>query len=210
VGLQVYQFPCGPLETNAILFGEGGIGAAIDPSLGSAEKIVVQAQQSGLKIEKILLTHSHWDHIADVHALKEKTGAFLCVHPLDAKNVEAPGSDGLPLYFPIAPARPDHLLRDGEIVTVGSLHLEVIHTPGHTPGGVCFYLAGQSILFAGDTLFCGSMGRTDLPTGNAQNMGSSLRKLAKLPPKTRVISGHGPDTEIGKEAWLQSPRFSNS
>jgi glyoxylase-like metal-dependent hydrolase (beta-lactamase superfamily II) len=198
----LFKFACGPIETNAILFGEGGRGAAIDPSLGSAEKIVAQAKQSGLKIEKILLTHSHWDHIADVHVLKEKTGALLYVHLLDAKNVEAPGSDGLPLYFPIPPTQPDHLLHDGEIVRVGSLQLEVIHTPGHTPGGVCFYQPSHGILFAGDTLFCGSMGRLDLPTGNAEQMWLSLRKLAKLPPKTRVISGHGPDTEIGKEAWL--------
>ena len=198
----LHKFPCGPLETNAVLFGHGGIGAAIDPSLGSAEKIIAQAKESGLKVEKILLTHSHWDHIADVHVLQEQTGALLYVHPLDAKNVEAPGSDSLPLYFPIPSARPDHLIQDGEIVTVGPLKLEVIHTPGHTPGGVCFYLASHEILFAGDTLFRGSIGRLDLPTGNAESMWPSLRKLAKLPPKTRVISGHGPDTEIGKESWL--------
>jgi hydroxyacylglutathione hydrolase len=198
----LFKFPCGPLETNAILFGAEGRGAAIDPSLGSSVKIIAQAKQSGLQIEKILLTHSHWDHIADVQALKEKTGASLYVHKLDAKNVEEPGSDGLPLYFPIAPAKPDHLLSGGEIIAVGLLQLETIHTPGHSPGGVCFYLASHGILFAGDTLFCGGMGRLDLPTGNAQSMRASLRKLAALPPKTRVISGHGPETEIGKEAWI--------
>jgi hydroxyacylglutathione hydrolase len=198
----LFKFACGPLETNAILFGDEGKGAAIDPSLGSAEKIIAQAKQSGLAVEKILLTHSHWDHIADVQALKEKTGALLYVHPLDAKNIEEPGSDGLPLYFSISPAIADHLLQDGEIITVGPLQLETIHTPGHTPGGVCFYLASQGILFAGDTLFCGGMGRLDLPTGNAQSMSASLRKLAKLPPKTRVISGHGQETEIGKETWM--------
>jgi hydroxyacylglutathione hydrolase len=200
----LFKFPSGPLDTNAILFGEDGKGAAIDPSLGSAEKIIAKAKESGLKIEKILLTHSHWDHIADVHDLKKRTGALLYVHPLDAKNVEVPGSDGLPLYFPILSAHPDHLLQDGEIIKVGALELEVIHTPGHTPGGVSFYLQSQEILFAGDTLFCGCMGRLDLPTGNAQNMWASLKKLAKLPPKTRVISGHGPETEIGKETWMSS------
>ncbi len=200
----LFKFPCGPLETNAILFGGSGRGAAIDPSLGSAKKIIDQAKRSGLAIEKILLTHSHWDHIADVHALKEKTGASLYVHQLDAMNVEAPGSDGLPLYFPITPSKPDHLLQGGEIITVGPFELQAIHTPGHTPGGVCFYLASEGILFAGDTLFCGGMGRLDLPTGNAQSMRASLRKLAMLPPKTRVISGHGRETEIGKEGWMVS------
>jgi len=94
------------------------------------------------------------------------------------------------------------LLKEGEIVQVGPLRLEVIHTPGHSPGSVCFYIAAQGILIAGDTLFRGSIGRLDLPTGCAHDMWPSLKKLAKLPPKTRVISGHGPDTEIGKETWL--------
>jgi hydroxyacylglutathione hydrolase len=199
----LFTFPSGPIATNAILFGKDGRGAAIDPSPGSAAKIIAQAKRSGLEIEKILLTHSHWDHIADVHTLKEETGASLYVHPLDAKNVEAPGSDGLPLLIPIPPAKADHLLHDGEIIEVGELRLEVIHTPGHSPGGVCFYLASEGILFAGDTLFCGCMGRLDLPTGNAPSMWASLRKLAKLPPRTRVISGHGPETEIGKETWME-------
>ena len=195
----LFKYPSGPIDTNAILFGEDGIGAAIDPSQGSAEKILAQAARSGLKIEKILLTHSNWDHIADLHVLKEKTGALLYVHPLDAKNVESPGSDGLPMMIPIAATRPDHLLKDGEIVTVGSLKLEVIHTPGHSPGSVCFYLASKGILFSGDTLFCGCIGRLDLPTGNPRAIKQSLQKLEKLPPHTRVISGHGPETELGRE-----------
>lgn len=198
----LFKFPCGPLETNAVLFGEGNTGAVIDPSPGSTLQILAQAALSDLKIEKILLTHSHWDHIADVYALKEKTGALVYVHSLDAKNVEAPGSDGIPLFFPISPAKPDHRLEGGDVVMVGSLKLEVIHTPGHSPGSICFYIASKAVLFAGDTLFRGSFGRLDLPTGESEKMAESLRRLAKLPSETRVISGHGPDTTIGQEAWL--------
>jgi len=195
----LYTFPSGPLETNAILFGEGKSGAVVDPSLGSTEKILHQAAQNKLQIEKILLTHSHWDHIADVKVLKEKTGALLYVHPLDAKNVENPGSDGLPIYFAIQGVAPDRFLKEGETIQVGSLQVEVIHTPGHSPGSVCLYLKDQGILLSGDTLFRGGIGRLDLPTGHPKAMEESLRKLAKLPPHTRVIPGHGPDTEIGKE-----------
>jgi glyoxylase-like metal-dependent hydrolase (beta-lactamase superfamily II) len=198
----IFKFPSGPLSTNAILFGDGGVGAVIDPAQGSTGKILAQADKSGLSIEKILLTHSHWDHIVDLQALQKETGAFVYVHKLDAENVEAPGSDGIPLYFPIAPVQPDHFLEEGQIVKVGALELKVIHTPGHSPGGVCFYLASEKILFAGDTLFKGTYGRLDTPTGDVEGMRQSLQKLAKLPPDTRVISGHGPDTEIGKEPWL--------
>jgi hydroxyacylglutathione hydrolase len=198
----LFKFPSGPLSTNAILFGDGGVGAVIDPAQGSTEKILAQASKSGLTIEKILLTHSHWDHIVDLQAIQSETGAFVYVHKLDAGNVKAPGSDGIPLFFPILPVKPDHFLEEGQVIKVGSLELKVIHTPGHSPGGVCFYLASQKILFAGDTLFKGTYGRLDSPTGDEESMRQSLGKLAKLPPNTHVISGHGPDTEIGKESWL--------
>jgi hydroxyacylglutathione hydrolase len=198
----LFKFPSGPYKTNAILIGKDGAGAVVDPSPGSAGEILHQAHESGLKVEKILLTHSHWDHIADVRAIQEETGAPCYVHPLDAPNMETPGSDGLLLRVPILPVHPDHLLEEGEIIKVGPLSIEVIHTPGHSPGGVCFYVASEDLLIAGDTLFCGSIGRLDLPTGDPKTMWSSLKKLAKLPPKTRVVPGHGPDTEIGKETWL--------
>ncbi len=191
-------FPSGPLQTNAILFAENGIGAVIDPSMGSTALIL----EEGIKVEKILLTHSHWDHIVDLKKLKSFTGANVYVHSLDAKNVQKPGSDGLP-SIPIPGVEPDFLLEDGEHVKLGSLQLEVIHTPGHSPGSVCFYLASHGILFAGDTLFQGSCGRVDLPTSNPDNMWLSLKRLCHLPPKTRVIPGHGPETTIEKENWME-------
>ncbi len=200
----IYKFPFGPLETNAILIGcnQTKAGAVIDPSLGSTGAILEKADELELKVEKILLTHSHWDHFADAHFLKEKTGAFVCVHFLDAKNIEYPGSDGIPLFFPIHPLIPDHFLNEGEQISVGKLHLEVIHSPGHSPGSVCFYLKEQNVLISGDTLFRGSIGNLHLPTAQAEKMWLSLEKLAKLPPETRVIPGHGEDTIIGQENWL--------
>jgi len=190
----IQTFPSGPLETNAILFGLEKF-AVIDPALGSTEPIL----QLGHSVELILLTHSHWDHIADVYALKQKTGARVYVHPLDAGNLIHPGSDKLPLYFPIHGVEPDGFLEDGQTLELGGLKIEVIHTPGHSPGCVCFYLREQKVLFSGDTLFQGCIGGLHLPTAQPTLMRKSLSKLAALPPDTRVIPGHGNETTIHKE-----------
>ena len=201
----IFKFPFGPLGTNAILIGckETKKSAVIDPSMGSANAILQKNEDNQLKVDKILLTHSHWDHFVDACEIKERTKAPLYVHKLDAKNVEEPGSDRLPLMVDIRPVTVDHFLEEGEIIEVGNLKLEVIHTPGHSPGGVCFYLKEQKLLIAGDTLFKGSIGRLDLPTGEPDKMWESLVKLAKLPPDTRVIAGHGDDTTSGHEHWLK-------
>jgi hydroxyacylglutathione hydrolase len=197
----LYQFLFGPLETRAILIGcsQTKNAAAIDPSPGSARALLDKAKEQGLQIKKILLTHSHWDHFADAYALQKETKAPLSVHRLDAQNVEQPGSDGLPLFIPIPAVKVDHHLTDGEKIEVGLLQLEVIHTPGHSPGGVCFYLKEQNLLIAGDTLFKGTIGSLSLPTARPNEMIQSLKKLSQLPPATRVLPGHGDETTIGKE-----------
>ena len=201
----IYKFPSGPLQTNAILIGcaETKRGAVIDPSFESTEAVLHRAAESGLVIEKILLTHSHWDHFADAHSLKTRTSALLYVHLLDAKNIEQPGSDGIPLFFPIHSVKPDRLLAEGDRIQVGELSLQVIHSPGHSPGSVCYYLREQNFLFSGDTLFQGSIGNLHLPTAEPHQMWQSLRKLAELPKETRVVPGHGADTSIGEEGWLE-------
>jgi glyoxylase-like metal-dependent hydrolase (beta-lactamase superfamily II) len=198
------KFPSGPFLTNAILLGckETKKAAVIDPSPGSTNLILKVAEREGLKIEQILLTHSHWDHIADVHPLKEKTGALILIHPLDAENLKHPGTDGIPFSISIIGMEPDGFLEEGKAVHVGHLVLEVIHTPGHSPGGVCFYLKKQKTLFSGDTLFKGTIGNLHLPTCQPKKMWGSLGKLAALPPETKVIPGHGNDTVLSKETWL--------
>ena len=194
-------FSCGPIQTNAILIGclEKKVCAVIDPACDSAKQVVQEAREKGFKIEKILLTHSHWDHIADVASLYQETQAPVYVHPEDAPNVLAPGSDGLPLFFQIQGVKSVESLQDEQILTVGGLSFRVIHSPGHTPGGVCFYLEKQGVLISGDTLFKGAYGRVDLPTGDLKRMQKTLALLKTLPPDTRVIPGHGPETTIAKE-----------
>jgi len=118
----------GPLETNAILIGceKTKLGAIVDPVPGSAKWLLKTAEEKGLKIEKILLTHSHWDHFADAHEVKEKTGAKLFVHELDAPNIKTPGADNLPLFFEIHPVSPDQFVGEDDIVSVGELQFRVI------------------------------------------------------------------------------------
>lgn len=199
----LHSFCSGPIHTNTyLLWCEASRRAAVVDAPADCTAWVVQcAKDQGLTIEKILLTHSHWDHIAGLWELKQRVDVPVCVHTEDAENVRLPGSDGLPLPFPIQGV--DVGLDASASLQLGELCIEVIHTPGHTPGGVCFYLPEQSVLFSGDTLFKGTMGSLALPTARPTLMWGSLRKLAKLPPHVVVYPGHGDATEIGKERWLQ-------
>lgn len=200
----IQPFPSGPFETNAYVVGclASRKAAIIDPAPESSKKIITFLSKENLIPQMILLTHSHWDHIADASVLKQKFQIPLYVHPLDAGNVKEPGSDGLPLWIAIASETPDKMLSEEDIIRLGSLEFAVIHTPGHTPGGVCFYNASNGILFSGDTLFQGSIGNLSFPTASPEAMWKSLKKLAKLKPDTLVYPGHGPSTTIGKESWI--------
>ena len=175
----------------------------MDPAPASSSSLKEAADRNALQVEAIFLTHSHWDHIADVAVLKKELDLKLYVHPFDAANMCHPGSDGLPLMFPIEGNEPDGFFEEGQKLQVGNLEIEVIHTPGHTPGGVCFYIPREKVLISGDTLFSGSIGNLSFPTADPEAMWASLKKLAKLPPDTRVYAGHGPATTIGAEGWLE-------
>ena len=197
-------FSSGPADTNTYLIGCSRTHKAvlIDTPQGSADWVLAQIKKHSLSIEMILLTHSHWDHTAEASLLKEKLQVPVYVHQEDAGNLEKPGSDRLPLFFPIPPVKPDGFLTDGQLITVGDLQIEVIHTPGHTPGGVCFYLPEQKVLISGDTLFQGTIGNLSFPTARPTLMWASLKRLAALPPDTTVYPGHGDPTTIGEEQWI--------
>jgi len=198
------KFPFGPLETNTVLIGCANEKKAvvIDPAYGSTSAILEKCQDLELQIEKIFITHSHWDHIADVCELAQKTAALVFVHPLDAPNLEQPGSDGIPLLFPIACIKPDHLINDGDSLSIGDLVCQVIHSPGHSPGSVCYFFRDKKLLLTGDTLFEGSIGNLHLPTSEPEKMWKSLQTLSQLPPDTRIVPGHGRDTLLANESWL--------
>lgn len=201
-------FGSGPADTNSFLLGCSKTlkGALIDAPFDSVDHHIARAHELSLKMEMLLLTHSHWDHIAEAEYARKEFGIPIFIAEEDAGNLILPGSDGLPHFFPIKGVHPDHFLLDGEIVTLGNLKIQVIHTPGHTPGGVCFYIERESTLISGDTLFHGTIGNLSFPTARPNLMWESLKKLAQLPKETRVLPGHGRETTIGAEKWLANAK----
>lgn len=197
-------FPSGPAETNAYLLSclETKRAVVIDAPFESCEQLLKRAEELSVKIEMLLLTHSHWDHTAEAALLKGQLNIPIYIHKDDAGNLEHPGSDKLPLFFPIEAVKADFFLSDGQELNVGTLCIRVIHTPGHTPGGVCFYLPNEHVLISGDTLFKGTIGNLSFPTARPHLMWDSLKKLAMLPPETKVYPGHGNPTTIGAEKWI--------
>ncbi|MDP6508533.1 MAG: MBL fold metallo-hydrolase [Chloroflexota bacterium] len=202
--MEVRGFSVGPLATNTYLVRVGEVALAIDPGQGAAEVLTEAAEQLGVTIETVLNTHGHWDHVADNAALLRKVEAGLLIHGDDAEMIttETPLTFGMDL--PWEPSTPTGLLEDGAEVRVGEERFVVLHTPGHTPGGVCLWWEEGEVLIAGDTLFAGTYGRVDLPGSDPARMVESLRRLTELPDATRVYPGHGPETTIGAERdWME-------
>lgn len=196
----VEVFPVGSLQVNCVVLGceVSRKAVVIDPG-ADLEVIEGVLRKHGLSVALILNTHGHFDHIGANAALKESTGAPLLIHQADVKLLQMASTQAAVygLKAENSPS-PDTELRGGETLQFGEQSLEVLHTPGHSPGCVCFYTEG--LLVAGDTLFAGSVGRTDLPGGDHQQLLSSIQqKLVGLPAETKVLPGHGPLTTIGHE-----------
>jgi hydroxyacylglutathione hydrolase len=192
----------GPLASNCYIVGSSSTkeGMIIDPG-AEAGAILRTVQQMGLSISLILVTHAHIDHIDALRAVKESTNAQFAIHEEEKELLSAtPMRMLIPLGltpFKSAP-QPDRLLKDGDHIDIGDLHFEVLHTPGHSPGGIC--LSGHEVVFSGDTLFNFGIGRTDFPGGSYERLMKSIReKLMVLPDETVVYPGHGPATTIGDE-----------
>ncbi|MGE5553715.1 MAG: MBL fold metallo-hydrolase [Betaproteobacteria bacterium] len=201
----IQTLPVGLLSTNCYLVTdpESGEMLVIDPG-AEPERILAAIRASRARVVAIVNTHGHWDHIGANGAVKEATGAPLVIHAADAPwlgIIHTSTRSGMHLPHPVESPPADRLLRGEEELSLGRHRVRVIHTPGHTPGGVCLYLPG--LLFAGDTLFAGSVGRTDLPGGSLSALLSAIReKLFTLPEETVVYPGHGPTTTIGDERSL--------
>jgi len=176
----------------------------IDPSMGERQ-LLRAVKEEGLRLQAILNTHGHPDHVYGNKAVKEDTRARLAIHAADAYRLESTAS-GLGFEVPLCP--PDDLLEEGPIRYVVDLEITALHTPGHTEGSTCFYLPREGVLFSGDVLFSGNIGRVDLPGGDAGAMERSLARLAALPAETIVHPGHGAATTIAEELpWLRGFRF---
>ena len=201
--LVLESFPVGPLNCNCSVFGctETKEAAVVDPG-GDPEKIIAVLEKHGLTVKYLLHTHAHFDHILGSRAMKEKTGAKICLHREDQWLYDNLGMQCGMFGFDYSEPLPvDHYLEDEEDIKIGELKTNIIHTPGHTPGSTCFSLQDKdSVLFAGDTLFAGSIGRTDLWGGSFEEIIKSIStRLYSLDDSTRVIPGHGPDTTIFDE-----------
>jgi len=200
LGLNIKGFCLGPLANNGYVIWDEGDGEAlvVDPPMDS-EVIASFINKNGLKLSKILNTHCHFDHIAGNAFLKKSFQAPLYIHRADLGLLQQGAVHAELFGLDIEPSpAPDGFLKEGEILPIGGCELKVIETPGHTPGGLSFYSRGM--LLSGDSLFEGSIGRTDLEGGDLDMLVSSIRsKLFTLPKDTVVYPGHGPETTIGKE-----------
>jgi len=199
----------GALSVNCYIVGcEKTHEAAVIAPGDDAARIMTVVESKGLRLKYIILPHGHFDHAGAAKALQEKTGAKVLVHEADGfllKNMEAQAA----LFAMSAPPAPkvDGCIKEGDTIKVGELTMRIIETPGHSQGGVSIYMPAEGVVFTGDTLFWGSIGRTDLPGGDYKAIISSLKdKLGSLPDETVVYPGHGDDTTIGFEKE-QNPFF---
>lgn len=195
-------FPVGPLQCNCTILGDEStsIATVVDPGAEIPRILAVLARHN-LHLQQIVVTHAHIDHIAGALALKELTGAPILYNQADLPLVAMMEQQAgwLGVSTPEV-ASPDHSPADGEILGTGALQARLLHTPGHTEGSLCVYLPAENLLLAGDTLFAGSVGRTDLPGGNTGKLLDSIHdRLLTLPDATIVVPGHGAETTIGQE-----------
>lgn len=188
----------GMLASNCYIIGEGGEGAVIDPGAG-VEEIMEAVGAENLKIKYIILTHAHIDHIISLDGLRKRLEAKALLHEKEARALSDPFYNGSGLFgLKKVFSEADGVLKDGDIVEIGGMKLEIIHTPGHTSGGICIK-AGANV-FTGDTLFRMSIGRSDLGDGDQEQLMDSIRnRLMKLPDDTVVYPGHGTTSTIGYE-----------
>ncbi|HOA14817.1 MAG TPA: MBL fold metallo-hydrolase [Bacillota bacterium] len=200
--LKIARLIVGPIQTNCyIAYMEGAEKAVcIDPGANEA-KVLGRLHGLGLGLDSILLTHWHPDHIGAAGELRAETGARVLIGALDADRLDLTKDDfGLLQAKPSGFRSADSRLVDGEERTAAGIRFLTMLTPGHTPGGVCYYIPGEKVLFSGDTLFFGSVGRTDLVGGDFESLRASvLGKLFALDDDVRVLPGHGPETTIGRE-----------
>jgi glyoxylase-like metal-dependent hydrolase (beta-lactamase superfamily II) len=190
----------GPLQVNCFILADDKTREAviIDPGDDGADILKI-IKEKGLKVRYIVNTHAHFDHVGANTAIKEATGAELLLHEADAPVLATVSHQSRSFGMnPVSSPAADRLLKHGDIIAAGEISLKVLHTPGHTPGGIS--LLEQGMVFTGDALFAGSIGRTDFPGGDLMTLLRSIKtRLMTLPDDTKVFSGHGPESTIGEE-----------
>ncbi|MFW9805057.1 MAG: MBL fold metallo-hydrolase [Candidatus Thorarchaeota archaeon] len=199
MGITIKRLTVGPLEENSyIVYDEPTKEAmVIDPG-DEPGRILEIIKEEGLDVKYLVCTHTHFDHVGALPELKEQTRATIIMHR-DEKQVYAAAKDMAAVWgFKVndMPA-PDEFIEEGYTLYLGEAKFEIIHTPGHSPGSICLH--GEGLLFSGDTVFAGSIGRTDFPGGSIEKMKESFRRVISFPDDTQILSGHGPATTVKRE-----------
>lgn len=189
----------GPLEVNCFIIvdEETKQAVVIDPG-DEPDRILAIIKENNLKVSCIICTHAHFDHVGAVADIKKETGARVAIHRDELEIYQGAKDQAAFWGYELDPLpAPDMFVREGDKLEIGNLKFEILHTPGHSPGGICLY--GERILVTGDTLFAGSVGRTDFYGGDMNELKKSFVRLMSLPPETKVLTGHGPSSTIGRE-----------
>jgi hydroxyacylglutathione hydrolase len=195
----VKRLAVGPLEANCFVIGDESSKKAMVIDPGDEPDMVIAAVKAGsLSVDYIVCTHAHFDHVGAVPDIKSETGAKIVIHRDELEIYQGARDMAAFWGYDIAPLpEPDMLVKEDDEIRVGALSFRVMHTPGHSPGGICLFGAG--VVVTGDTLFAGAVGRTDFHGGNIAQLKESFKRLLSLPPETKVLAGHGPDSTIGRE-----------
>jgi hydroxyacylglutathione hydrolase len=197
--MMIKKFVVGSLESNCFIIADEKLKECLITDPGDEpDRILDFIHENNFKVKYIVCTHAHFDHVAAVSDIKKDTDALVVIHKDDLELYKSTKNQAAEWGFDIDPQpEPDMLVSEGDHIVVGELRFKVLHTPGHSPGGICLY--GEGILITGDTLFSGSVGRTDLYGGNMADLRRSFKRLMSLPDSIRILPGHGPESTIGRE-----------
>lgn len=198
--MEILRIPVGPLQANAYVLADDHDVVVVDPG-AEGERIAAEVHRRGWHLAEVWLTHAHFDHVGGLAALLRVAPVAVRMHPADLPLLTHAAASAAAWGFAIEPPPPSTVpVGHGDVLTLGGQAVRALHTPGHAPGHLAFHMAGQGVVLAGDALFRGSIGRTDLPFGDAETLLASIRReLLTLPDDTQVLPGHGPATTIGEE-----------